>query len=288
MKALRGIWAAALTPVADGLEPDAGRAAPYYSDLLESGCDGLNVLGTTGEAMSFSTGQRIRYMEALAASGLPMERTMAGTGAASLDDAVRLTRSALDCGFAAALIMPPFFLRDASDDGVVSFFDALLARVNPPPRRVLLYNFPRMSGITFTPALVDRLLAASEGRIFGMKDSSNDAHFQAEIAGRHPSFSIFPGSESGLIAAKARGAAGCISGSVALWARLAKQVFETEDREKAGELDRCRASLERLPFVPAVRHLTARQRNDPEWERTMPPQRPLSADERAKLALSLV
>jgi 4-hydroxy-tetrahydrodipicolinate synthase len=192
-------------------------------------------------------------------------------------------RSALDCGFAAALVMPPFFLRDASDDGIVSFFDALLARVNPPPRRVLLYNFPRISGITFTPPLVDRLLAASAGRIFGMKDCSNDAQLQAEIARRHPSFSIFPGSEKELLAAKARGAAGCISGSVALWTRLANDVFETEDGEKARELDRRRASLEGIPFVPAVRHLTAKQRNDPEWERAMPPQRPLSAQERERL-----
>lgn len=286
MSELRGIWAAVLTPIADGLEPDAGRAAPYYLDLLRNGCDGINVMGTTGEAMSFSTGQRIRYMEALAADGLPMDRAMVGTGASSLDDAVRLTRVALDCGFSAALVMPPFFHRDASDEGIVAFFDALLARVNPSPHRVLLYNFPHMSGITFSPDLVDRLVAASEGRIFGMKDSSNDARLQEEIARRHPEFCIFPGSESDLLGAKSRGAAGCISGSVALWAHLAKEVFESEDAEKARELDRLRETLDGLPFVPAVRHLTAAQRHDPQWERVMPPQRALSARERGRLTLS--
>ena len=103
--------------------------------------------------------------------------------------------------------MPPFFHRDASDEGIVAFFDALLARVNPPPRSVLLYNFPRMSGIRFLPELVDRLVAASEGRIFGMKDSSNEASLQEEIARRHPEFCIFPGSESDMLGAKSRGAA---------------------------------------------------------------------------------
>ncbi len=283
MSQIRGIWAAVLTPIAEGLEPDAGRAGPYYHELLRNGCDGINVLGTTGEAMSFSTGQRIRYMEALASDGLPMDQAMVGTGASSLDDAVRLTRAALDCGFTAALVMPPFFHRDASDEGVVAFFDALLARVNPPPRSVLLYNFPRMSGITFSPELVDRLVAASEGRIFGMKDSSNEPALQEEIARRHPGFCIFPGSESDLLGAKSRGAAGCISGSVALWARLAKDVFESEDAEKALELDRLRETLDGLPFVPAVRHLTAAQRHDPQWERVMPPQRSLSARERGRL-----
>lgn len=284
MSQLRGVWAAVLTPIADGLEPDAGRAAPYYRDLLRDGCDGINVLGTTGEAMSFSTGQRIRYMEALAGSGLPMERAMAGTGAASLDDAVRLTRAALDCGFRAALVMPPFFHRDASDEGIEAFFDALLARVNPRPRSVLLYNFPKMSGITFSAELVDRLIAASDGRIFGMKDSSNDVPLQKEIARRNPQFAIFPGSEGGLLAAKSRGAAGCISGSVALWPRLAKEVFDSEDAAKGDELDRLRGSLDGIAFVPAVRHLTAAQRHDPQWERVMPPQQPLSARERGRLA----
>jgi len=112
--------------------------------------------------------------------------------------------------------MPPFFYREASDDGVAAFFDTLLARAKPPGKSVLLYNVPRMSGIALHADLVDRLVAASGDRIFGMKDSSNDARLQAEIIGRRPGFSIFPGSESDLAEAKRRGAAGCISGSVAL------------------------------------------------------------------------
>ena len=155
---MTGIWAAVLTPVDAEYRPDATLAAPYYAGLLARGCDGINVLGTTGEAMSFAMELRRAYMEALAASGLPLERAMVGTGAASLGDAVTLTRAAFDCGFAAALVMPPFFFRDASDDGIVAFFDALLARATPPRGGVLLYNFPRMSGIAFTPALVDRLV----------------------------------------------------------------------------------------------------------------------------------
>ena len=229
MSAIGGIWAAALTPFTADFQPDAARAIPYYRELLENGCDGINVLGTTGEAMSLSVEQRVRYMQSLACSGLPMARMMAGTGAAALDDAVELTRAALDCGFAAALIMPPFFYREASDDGIAAFFHTLFARAMPPRKSVLLYNFPRMAGVVLHADLVDRLVDASRGRIFGMKDSSNDARLQAEIIGRRPEFSIFPGSESDLAEAKSRGAAGCISGSVALWPQLAKNVFESGD-----------------------------------------------------------
>ncbi len=280
---ISGIWAAVLTPVDAGFTPDAFRAIAYYRDLLSCGCDGINLLGTTGEAMSFDVGRRMEFMEAVASSDLPVERVMAGTGAASIGDAVRLTRHAFDCGFAAALVMPPFFYRDASDDGILAFFDALLARTNAPPQRTLLYNFPRMSGVEFHPDLVDRLMAAFPEAIAGMKDSSNDAKLQRGILARHPNFAILPGSEAELRAARARGAAGCISGSVALWPRLAGAVFAGGDERQAAELQRRRAALDGVPLVPAMRYLTATLRADPAWERPVPPLVPLSAQERTAL-----
>jgi 4-hydroxy-tetrahydrodipicolinate synthase len=252
---------------------------PYYRDLLHRGCDGLNVLGTTGEAMSFSVKQRVGFMEAIASSGLPMERTMVGTGAASLDDAATLTKTAFACGFAAALIMPPFFFRDATDDAILRFYAELFARTDPPRNGVLLYNFPRMSGIAFRTPLVARLLAELPQRIAGMKDSSNDAGLQTEILAAHSGLMVFPGSESDLLAAKRRGAAGCISGSVALWPELAQAVFRDEDDAQARQLAQRRGELDDVPFIPAVRYLTAQQRKDPQWERAMPPQRALTAEE---------
>jgi 4-hydroxy-tetrahydrodipicolinate synthase len=268
---IRGIWAAVLTPVRDTLEPDVPRAIPYYEELLGRGCDGINLLGTTGEAMSFSADQRRSFMEALAAGGIPMDRVMVGTGAASLDDAVALTRTAFACGFVAALIMPPFFFRDASDDGVVGFFDALFTRANPQPKKILLYNFPRMSGITFHPALVARLVEEFPDIIAGTKDSSNDPQLQSELVARHAEFVVLPGSERDLLAAKSRGVAGCISGSVALWPELAQDVWTNGDPSKGNELAQKRAKLENESFIPVVRRLTAEQRHDPTWIRSMPP-----------------
>jgi 4-hydroxy-tetrahydrodipicolinate synthase len=275
---IRGIWAAVLTPVDEDLMPDTSRAIPFYRELLERGCDGINALGTTGEAMSFAAAQRERFMDALASAGLSPKRMMAGTGAASLADCASLTRRAFDCDYAAALVMPPFFYRDASDDGIVAFFDALFARTNPPHNRVLLYNFPRMSGITFHASLVDRLLDEFPGVIAGMKDSSNDASLQTEILARHPELAVLPGSESELLAAKRRGVAGCISGSVALWPELAAAAFAFDDEARDEELTRRRNALRGAPFIPAVRYVTARIRRDTAWERPMPPQRPLSPE----------
>lgn len=278
-----GIWAAVLTPVDETLSPDAQRAIPYYRSLLDRGCDGINLLGTTGEAMSWSVHQRLAFMESIASGGLPMQRTMVGTGAASLQDAVRLTRCAFASGFAAALVMPPFFFRDAADDGIVSFFDRLFVQADPPKNGVLLYNFPRMSGITFHPDLVDRLLEEFPGIVAGMKDSSNDAALQAEVLSRHPELAVLPGSESDLLEAKRRGTAGCISGSVALWPELAHATFERGDHAQAQTLTRARATLDGLPFISAVRYLTASVQDDTMWERCIPPLRALTKTQRKQL-----
>lgn len=280
---MRGIWSAVLTPVDAAFRPDARVAIPYYRELLADGCDGLNVLGTTGEAMSFGVERRLEFMEAVAGSGLPMERVMVGTGAASLDDAVRLTRSAVDLRFRAALVMPPFFFRDASNDGIVAFFDALFERVRPPAASVLLYNFPRMSGIAFRLPLLDRLVERSGAIIAGMKDSSNDATLQAEVVHRFPGFAVLPGSEADLLEAKARGASGCISGSVALWPQLAAAAWRDDDPAAAVRLRAQRAALDGYPFVAAVRHRTAALRAQPQWERAMPPNVALESEDRTEL-----
>ncbi len=279
----RGIWAAVVTPIDDSLSPDIAKAIPYYCELLETGCDGVNLFGTTGEAMSFGTAQRREFMEAVAQSGLPMGRVMAGTGAASLDEMVSLTRAALDLEFAAVLLMPPFFYRDAGDEGVVRFFDALFARASMPPGRAVLYNFPLMSGITFHPGLVDRLMAEFPRTIAGLKDSSNDRALQAELHARHPDLAIFPGSEHYLDDALSSGAAGCISGSVALWPGLAQRVHRGGAPDDARRLADRRATVTGLPFIAAVRYCIARTRADDSWNAPMPPLAALTADERAEL-----
>ncbi|MBV8149800.1 MAG: dihydrodipicolinate synthase family protein [Candidatus Eremiobacteraeota bacterium] len=282
---LHGIWAAVLTPVNARLEPDAPKAIEYYAALLANGCDGLNVLGTTGEASSFGISQRLRFMEALAGSSLPRERMMVGTGATSVEDAAVLTKAAFACRFAAALLLPPFFFRDVPDDGVLRFFDTFFARVNPPPQGVILYNFPARSGVTFHAGLVDALIARFPTLVGGMKDSSNDPRLQRELLVSERDFAVFPSSEEYLLEAQAYGAAGCISGSVALWPQRAKSVLETRDEAQAARL----AALRRAVSGPGadlllrVRYLTAKQRDDESWERPMPPLSALSAQQRKAL-----
>ena len=276
-----GVWSAVLTPIDAQLRPDPHKAIEYYDWLLHEGIDGLNVLGTNGEAPSFGTGQRLRYMEAIAQSPLPRDRIMVGTGATSLEDTVRLTQSAIDCGFAATLIMPPFFFREAGDDGIVEFFAALLARLEQPGAPLMLYNFPAASGITFHGALVDRLIAEFPNAICGMKDSSNDALLQHDILTRHPDMAVFTSSEEYLVSARQSGLSGCISGSVALWPQLSQRVWKTG--EGADRLAELRHSVAGPRMLVRVRYLTSRTRGDDAWERPMPPLMPLTMEEKGAL-----
>ena len=271
---LRGVCAAVITPLDTQLRPDPAVAIPYYASLLESGCDSLNILGTTGEAMSLSVDDRLRFMEALSGSSLPRERIMIGTGAAALGDTIRLTTAAFRLGFAATLIMPPFFFRGIPDEGVMHFFELLFEAVHPPKQGIILYHYPAMSGIAFHPDLVDKLMRDYPGLIGGIKDSSNNAELQHELHRRHDRLLVFPSSESSLTAARELGYAGCISGTVALWPDLAARVW-SGDAALQTELTRRRESFSGVSIIGGVRYALSQRTGDLNWERCLPPLVPL-------------
>ena len=162
--------------------PDTARATKLARHLLDNGCDGLNVLGTTGEATSFSLDERKRVMSAYRDAGLPIDRLMVGTGAAATADAVALTRHAADLGFAGALLLPPFYYKGVPDDGLVAYVEAIVQATAGSPIPIYLYHFPQQSGLHWHVALVRRLLDRFGSRIVGLKDSSGDMAYAREAA----------------------------------------------------------------------------------------------------------
>src|ERR1700758_557258 len=162
---LEGVIAAIATAVETGGMPDCERSTALARFLLANGCDGLNVLGTTGEATSFSLDQRRRVMNAYAESGLPLTRMMVGTGAAALADAITLTKHAAELGFAGALVLPPFYYKGVPDDGLVAAIEAILSATAARPIPLYLYHFPAQSGLHWHVALVRRLVATFGERI---------------------------------------------------------------------------------------------------------------------------
>src|SRR5437763_12077761 len=157
---LRGVIAAIATAVDEEGEPDCARSATLARFLLANGCDGLNVLGTTGEATSFSLEQRKRLMTGYREKGLPLDRLMVGTGAAAVADAVALTQHAAELGFAGALLLPPFYYKGVPDEGLLAYVETIVRATAQQPIPIYLYHFPAQSGLPWRVDLIARLRAA--------------------------------------------------------------------------------------------------------------------------------
>jgi 4-hydroxy-tetrahydrodipicolinate synthase len=268
---LSGVIAAVATPVEVNGEPDLARATRLARFLLDNGCDGLNVLGTTGEATSFSLAQRQRVMSAYRDAGLPLDRLMVGTGAAAVADAVALTRHAADLGFAGALVLPPFYYKGVPDDGLAAYVETIVTATAARPIPIYLYHFPQQSGLHWHVKLIRQLLDAHGGRIVGLKDSSGDMAYAREAAAIGKSFKVFPSTEAVLLEARAGAFAGCISATANLNADLCQRAWSRGD---AGALDTAvaiRKLFDGRPLVPGIKALLAHMHGDAALARVMPP-----------------
>lgn len=280
---LRGVIAAVPTPIDERGEPDRDLFLKHAQWSLDNGCDGLNVLGTTGEANSLSAPQRKRVMEA-ASKALPRDRLMVGTGTPDLPTTVDLTRFAHDAGFQAALVLPPYYYKPVSDDGLFAWFETLVRLTADAPIPIYLYNFPQLTGIAFSAELAARLSSSLPGRIVGMKDSSGDLAYAARIADID-GFDVFPSSETALARVPADGYVGCISATVNINAPVAADLWaDPNDADALASVTDSRGSIASHPLVPAVKHLVAARLNETAFARVLPPLLPLTDDQRASLA----
>ena len=277
-KPLSGVIAAIATPVQEDGAPDLTRAVKLARFLLENGCDGLNVLGTTGEATSFSVAERLSVMNAYKENGLPLERLMVGTGAAATSDAIALTKAAQELGFGGALVLPPFYYKGVPDDGLVAYVDALVRATRIP---IYLYNYPAMSGIQWHVALLERLLKTYSSRIAGLKDSSGDMTYARAAAALSSSFAVFPSTEAALLEARRGDFAGCISATANLNADLCAHAWRDGNADALEAAVAIRKLFEGKPLVSGVKALLAHIHSDPALTRMKPPLASFSAADRA-------
>jgi 4-hydroxy-tetrahydrodipicolinate synthase len=282
-KALSGVIAAIATPIDENGAPDLKRAVSLARYLLDNGCDGLNVLGTTGEATSFSVDERKGVMSAYKANGLPMHRLMVGTGAASVTDAVALTRHAADLGFGGALVLPPFYYKGVPDDGLVAYVETLVKATEQKPIPIYLYHFPAMSGLPWHVALIRRLLDSYSFRIVGLKDSSGDMAYARSAAAILKDFAVFPSTEACLLDARRGDFAGCISATANVNADLCARAWSEGDTAALEAAVTIRKLFDGKPLVPGVKALLAHIHGDAGLARVRPPLAPFSAADRASV-----
>lgn len=280
---LRGVVAAIITPLDRSGAPDAALFSTVARSLLSGGCDGLNVLGTTGEATSFSLAERRRLMEEVTRAGLPLDRMMVGTGAAAIDDAVRLTGHACELGFAGALILPPFYYKNISDEGVFAYISQIVESLRGRTFSIYLYNFPALSGVTYSVDLVRRLLSAYPDHIAGLKDSSGDLQYARAVAAIDPRLAVFPSSEACLKEARSGVFAGCISATANLTAALCAEAFHNRDDRALAKAVALRDAFSGVPLVPAVKAVMAHVHGSAELANVKPPLVRLAPDLRTRL-----
>ena len=287
-----GVWAPALTPFDAALEADVPRWIAHCRWLLENGCTGLAVFGTTSEANSLSVDERERMLDALLEARVHAAALMPGTGCTALPDTVRLTRRAVQAGCAGVLALPPFYYKNVSEEALFRSYAAVIDKVADDRLRLFLYHIPQFSGVPIPLRVIERLLKAYPGIVAGMKDSSGDwNNTRAVLEARLPGFKVFVGSERFLLANLRAGGVGCITATANVNARAIDGLYRAWRAPEAdalqAEVDRVRAVFESLPTIPTMKAALAHARRDPAWHNVRPPLLPLDEAQQAKLIAAL-
>lgn len=296
---IRGVLAPVVTPFKADLSPDCERFIRHCQWLLSQNC-GLAVFGTNSEANSMAAEERLTLLDALVAAGIDPSRMMPGTGCCSITETVKLTTRAVKHGCAGVLMLPPFYYKDVSEEGLHRYFSEIVQRVGDTRLKIYLYHIPPVAIVGITPKLVERLLKAYPNAIAGMKDSSGDWNNTETFlnAFAKNGFDVFVGSESFLLANMRNGGVGTISATAnvnpAAIHKLYRQWNTADDVDNADQqqskLDVVREVFGNRKFpsmIAALKQAIAIYRSDPEWTRVRPPLVELTKEQAKLLAAEL-
>lgn len=279
-----GVWAASLTPLDADLCCDDEALASHCFELIERGCQGVVLFGTTGEGPSFSVEERVKALEALISKGFPPERIILGNGSSGISDTAHLARAALKQGCASVLLSPPSFFKNIQEEGVIAFYREIIKKVANPELRILLYHMPQCTGVPITLPIIEALHRAFPTIVVGMKESEGAPSFAKKVIDAFPEMKVFVGKEKYIITAVQQGAAGSICGIANLYPELICSLYEKgrdPHSSNSQESEAVFASLQGYPFIPAAK-AWMEQRKGASWRAIRPPLIPL--DETQKRA----
>ena len=280
---ISGVLAPVLTPFDANLEPDRQRFVAHCRWLLANGVS-LAPFGTNSEANSLSLGERIELLEALLASGIDPSRVMPGTGCCAFPETVKLTKHAVERGCAGVLMLPPFYYKGVSDEGLFRSFAEVIERVADDRLRIYLYHIPPVSQVPISLALIERLRDRYPSIVAGVKDSSGQWSNTHAMIERFASggFDVFVGSETFLLANMRSGGVGAISATAnvnpAAISALYRQWNDGDADAKQARLDAVRKIFGQFPMIPAMKRAIAHWTDDDEWSRVRPPLVDLDSD----------
>ncbi|MGZ6124093.1 MAG: dihydrodipicolinate synthase family protein, partial [Myxococcales bacterium] len=246
---MEGVLAPVLTPFGDDLSPDPARFLRLCRSLLDEGLSALALFGTTSEANSLSVEERERLLEAVLESGISAQKLIPGTGCSALPDTIRLSRKAARAGCAGVLMLPPFYYKNLTEEGLFRSFARAIDGAGEPRLRVYLYHIPQVSQVAIPLRVIERLLAAYPGVVVGIKDSSGDFANTEAMLRAFPGFEVFVGTEKFLLRNRRAGGAGCITATANVNASALVRAFRERTEERQREIDAVRATFEKFPLI---------------------------------------
>ncbi len=264
-----------------------------HCQWLQKNKVGMAVFGTNSEANSMSVAERLDILETLVANGLSPSEMMPGTGACAVTDAITLTKAAVTAGCAGTLMLPPFYYKDVSDDGLFAYFAKVIEGVGDSRLQIYIYNIPPITKVGFSLALIERLIATYPNTVVGMKDSSGDWSYTESVlkAFAPKGFRVYAGTESFLLRNMRAGGAGCISATTnvnpAAIADLAANWQAADADARQAALDVIRMIFQTRPMIPAMKAAIAHYSKDPSWAAVRPPLVALNAAQKEDLIAAL-
>lgn len=281
-----GVIAPVLTPFGEDGAPDADRFIEHAEWLIEDGCTALAPFGTTSEANSLGLDERMELLEDLVDAGIDPAKLMPGTGTCSLTDTVILTEHAVGLGCGGVLMLPPFYYKNPSEEGLFNYFADVIDDIGDDRLKVYLYHIPPVAQVGFTLKLIERLRNEFPDTVVGLKDSSGDWSNMKAILDAFPGFELFPGSELYFLDGLRNGSAGIISATANIAAGRLRELYESQKDPGAdklqAEISAMRKTVQSYQMIPMMKGLIAHYRNDPTWAELRPPLTQLSEADMAR------
>lgn len=276
---IRGVFSAAATPLNADLSPDHEALVAHCRQLLEDGCHGIAMLGSTGEANSFSTDERRAMLEAVVKSGIAPDQLLPGTGLSALPETIALTRHALSLGVTKVVMLPPFYYKGVSEQGLFDAYSHVIDAVADDRLRIVLYHIPPISQVPLSHELIGRLCERYPTAIAGVKDSGGQLDHMSSLAKTFPQLAILAGADPFLLPLMQAGGSGCITATSNLAARELRAVFDKHaDTGAAAQVQAAQARIVALreasnsfAQIPTIKAMVARRYRSAGWRRMRPP-----------------